>query len=188
MNKINELRTNRLLLRQWKRDDFSSFAEINADPEVMKFYPSTLTENESNSMAEKIMSLITENSWGFWAAELIKEKKFIGFVGLNQPAYKLPVNPCVEIGWRLAKEYWGSGYATEGAIAALRFAYESLNLDEVYSFASVNNKKSVNVMKRLGMKNTYSNFVHPIIPENNPLREHVLYKLSKKQWQENNLS
>jgi len=182
LNKIVELRTDRLLLRQWKKGDLALFSKINADPVVMEYYPEVLNEAESNAMALKLENLISERSWGFWALELTDEKKFIGFVGLHKPTYELPVTPCVEIGWRLAKEYWGNGYATEAAEAALKFAFEKLGLNEVYSFASVANKKSWSVMQRIGMQNTDANFEHPIIPENHPLREHVLYRITIQQW------
>lgn len=181
--KTVELRTERLILRQWKQDDYAPFAKMSADPVVMEYYPSTLSAEESNAMADKIASLISERSWGFWAVELIEEKQFIGFVGLHKPTYELPVTHCVEIGWRLTKEYWGHGYATEAAQASLQFAFEVLGLNEVYSFASVSNIKSCSVMKRLNMQDTGNNFEHPMIPDNHPLREHVLYKITKKQWE-----
>ncbi len=111
----------------------------------------------------------------------------MGFVGLHEPTYDLPVTPCIEIGWRLAKEYWGKGYATEAAKTSLDFAFKKLNLPEVYSFASVSNRKSWTVMERLKMVNTKENFEHPDIPKNNPLREHVLYKITQRQWLENDL-
>jgi len=113
------------------------------------------------------------------------DKSFIGFVGLHEPHYELPFNPCVEIGWRLARQYWGKGYATEAGKAALEFAFNNLNLHEVYSFAVVENMKSRSVMERLKLKNTMSNFEHPMIPENSPLREHVLYKIEKTNWESN---
>lgn len=186
MSNIVELKTERLLLRQWKKEDFQLFAKMNADPVVMEYYPSTLDDEQSNVMANKIKSLISEKSWGFWAVELLDEERFIGFTGLHEPTYELPVTPCVEIGWRLDKESWGKGYATEAARASLKFAFDELELNEVYSFASVINKKSWKVMQRLGMKNTNSNFDHPVIPENHHLREHVLYKITKKQWNKDN--
>lgn len=182
MDNIVELKTERLLLRQWKDEDVVLFSKMNADPMVMEYYPSTLDEEQSDTMANKIKSLIAEKGWGFWAVELHNEKRFIGFVGLHEPTYELPVTPCVEIGWRLDKNYWGKGYATEAANESLKFAFEELELNEVYSFASVANEKSWRVMQRLGMKNTHSNFEHPIIPENHPLREHVLYKITKEQY------
>lgn len=182
MASIIELETERLQLRQWRKADWPIFAEINADPEVMKYYPKVLTANESNEMAQKLASLLTERGWGFWAVEIRNEKKFIGFVGLHEPRYELPVSPCVEIGWRLAKQFWGYGYATEAANACLKLAFETLSLTEIYSFTSVSNVKSQAVMERLQMINTGKNFEHPMIPENNLLREHVLYKIDKLRW------
>lgn len=185
MTKPVALETKRLLLRLWKSEDLTSFySQINADPEVMKYYPRVLTKEESDAMAGKIMAKIEKNGWGFWAVEHKADKNFIGFVGLNEPDYELPVKPCIEIGWRLAKAYWGKGYATEAAKACLAFAFDNLKLNEVYAFASVGNERSWKVMQRIGMKNSGSNFNHPIIPEGHTLSEHVLYKISKKQWEE----
>lgn len=177
-----EMETQRLRLRRWKKEDRIDFARINADPIVMQYYPNVLSTVESNAMADRIESLFTAKGWGFWAVEHINDQRFIGFVGLHEPNYKLPVTPCVEIGWRLAKEYWGYGYATEAASACLAVAFETLDLPQVYSFASVTNKKSQAVMQRLGMVNTQINFEHPMIPDNHPLREHVLYKIDKQEW------
>lgn len=182
MSKVIEIQTSRLLLRQWKQADYPHLAKLNADPIVMEYYPNTLTEAESSAMADKLHSLLLERSWGFWAVEIIETKQFIGFVGLHKPTYDLPVTPCIEVGWRLAKEYWGKGYATEAARAALKFAFEELHLSDVYSFTSVSNKKSWAVMERLGLQNTHTNFEHPIIPEGNSLREHVLYKITMEQF------
>ena len=182
VNKIIQLQTDRLILRQWQDDDLKAFARMCADPDVMKFYPNTLTNEESNVMANKIRGLIDEQSWGLWAVELKDKDCFIGFVGLHKPHYELPITPCVEVGWRLSKEYWGKGYATEAARESLKFAFNQLELNEVYSFASVSNNKSWRVMERLGMSNTGNNFEHPDIPEGQPLREHVLYKITKAQW------
>ena len=180
---IIELQTSRLKLRQWKDSDLIAFAKLSADPEVMKFYPSTLKKNESDDLAYKIKGLIAQRGWGFWAVEEIKTKKFIGFVGLHKPTYDLPVTPCVEVGWRLAKEYWGNGYATEASNKSLDFAFNKLSLDTVYSFTSVANIKSRAVMERIGMVNINKNFEHPIIPKGHPLREHVLYQITRKEWQ-----
>lgn len=148
----------------------------------MTYYPKILSAEESTAMAQKMESLISERGWGFWAVERRDKNQFMGFVGLHKPTYDLPVTPCVEIGWRLAKEYWGHGYATEAANASLQVAFEQLNLSEVYAFASVANKKSQAVMQRIGMLDTLQNFEHPIIPENHPLREHVLYRIDQQTW------
>ncbi len=150
----------------------------------MEYYPDVMSEEESNSMARKFGALITDREWGFWAVENIDDNHFIGFVGLHETPSDLPVTPCVEIGWRLSKKYWGCGYASEAARASLVVAFRELNLPEVYSFTSVSNKKSQAVMQRLGMSNTNNNFSHPMVPENSSLNEHVLYKIDKKNWLE----
>jgi len=180
-----ELKTKRLLLRQWQDKDLPEFAGLNADPHVMEYYPNTLDSQQSNEIAEKLKTLISDRGWGLWAVETLSDNKFIGFVGLHEPIYELPVNPCIEIGWRLAREHWGNGYATEAANAAINFGFEKLNLSEIYSFTSLANIKSRNVMERLKMIDQKMNFEHPIIPEASPLREHVLYKLSRDNWIEN---
>ena len=180
-----ELQTSRLKLRQWKDSDLIAFAKLNADPEVMQFYPNKLEKDESDNMALKLKDLIAKRGWGFWAIEEIETKKFIGFVGLHEPTYDLPVTPCVEIGWRLAKEYWGNGYATEASNISLDFAFNKLNLDKVYSFTSGENIKSRAVMERIGMVNINKNFEHPIIPKGHALREHVLYQITQNEWQKN---
>ena len=187
MTELIEVQTERLILRQWRKEDWPEFATINADPAVMEFYPCTLSTEESNALAQKLEFLISEKGWGLWAVESISEKSFMGFVGLHKTTYDLPVTPCVEIGWRLAKEYWGKGYATEAAKASLYIAFNRLGLSEVFSFTSVLNKKSWEVMERLRMTNTHENFEHPILPKNHPLREHVLYRINKQQWVENSL-
>ena len=185
MPEINELKTERLLLRQWRNEDMPEFAELNADPEVMEYYPELLSLQASNAGVEKFKSLISKNGWGFWAVESVSDRSFIGLVGLHRPTYKLPFGPCVEIGWRLARAYWGKGYATEAAGACLDFAFCRLDLPEVYAFTSVANMKSRAVMERLNMLNIEANFDHPIIPHNSPLREHVVYKINKQQWRFN---
>lgn len=179
-----ELKTERLILRQWHQNDLTDFAALNADSEVMKFFSYTMNKKESDELAEKIISRMNNNGWGFWAVETISDHVFIGFVGLNKPSYDVPVDPCVEIGWRLAKQYWGQGYATEAAKAALAFAFNKLELCEVYSFAAVGNQRSRAVMERLNMVNTSISFQHPMMPENSKHKEHVLYKIDRKQWLE----
>jgi len=114
----------------------------------------------------------------------LNSKQFIGFIGLNEPGYTLPFSPCVEIGWRLARAYWGKGYATEGAQVSLNYAFSELGLEQVYSFTSVLNKRSLAVMQRLGMINVDTNFIHPLIAETDPLCEHVLYKITRSQWKD----
>jgi RimJ/RimL family protein N-acetyltransferase len=183
MAEIIEFETKRLCLRQWNATDREPFAALNIDPNVMEFFPSLLTRTESDAIADRCASLIQEHGWGFWAAESKDTHNFIGFVGLHIPSPLLPFSPCVEIGWRLALDYWGKGLASEAARGALRIAFQSLNLDEVVSFTAVKNYRSRAVMERLGMHES-GTFEHPQIPNNSPLRLHSLYRLSRNSYRE----
>lgn len=178
------LKTDRLLLRKWTKDDFLPFAQMGRDKEVMEYFPKLLTQIESDAIAQKIMSLIEQRGWGFWAVEIPEQEQFIGFVGLHIPKPNLPFAPCVEIGWRISKLHWGKGYATEAARASLEYAFNTLNLDEVVSFTTVSNHRSRAVMEKIGMCNTNQNFVHPDVEISNPLCEHVLYKISNLAWRQ----
>jgi len=177
-----ELETDRLLLRQWKESDLAVFQKLNSDPEVMEYFPSTLNQEESNVVAQKCKELISSRGWGFWAVELKSSSEFVGFVGLHKPSESLPFAPCVEIGWRLLKQFWGNGYATEAGGKALEYAFNELNLNEVVSFTTTSNVRSRSVMDKLGLKNSNQNFKHPDIPQGDLLSEHVLYTITKAQW------
>ncbi len=179
---VIELETDRLKMRQWKKDDRSLFAALNADPAVMEYFPAILDKTESNAMAKKIQHLISRRGWGFWAVEEKNSHAFIGFVGLHVPTAELPCSPCVEIGWRLMREFWGKGFATEAATAALQVAFEQLVIDEVFAFSPVGNTRSRAVMERLHMENTQQNFEHPAISKGHRLCEHVLYMVSRESW------
>lgn len=180
------IETERLYLRQWQASDFAIFAEMNADPEVMKYFPKLLSATVSDVIANKCQQLIKDNGWGFWAVSLKdyseQSHAFIGFVGLNQTHADLHFAPCVEIAWRLRKEFWGQGYATEAARASLDFAFSELALDEVVAFTAVINQRSQLLMERIGMTDAQDNFYHPALDTNHPLAEHVLYKIMRQQW------
>ena len=180
------LKTKRLILRQWIPADLAPFAGLNSDSEVMKYFPNTLSGEESNDLAGKIQLFIAENDWGSWAVELISTHEFIGFVGLNSPRPEFPPAPCVEICWRLTRKYWGNGYATEAGQECLKFAFGKLTLVKIVSFTTLNNLNSQAVMERLGMENTHQNFMHPNIKKNSPLCKHVLYSITQQQWKKNN--
>ena len=183
---MEPITTERLILRSWKDSDYLPFFRINSDPDVMEYFPVLLSHKESDEMATEIQHRINKNGWGFWAVEEKKSKMFIGFVGLNQPTYELPFNPCVEIGWRLSRKFWGYGYATEAANSTMEYAFDILSLNEVVAFTPVSNKRSRAVMERLGMTNSCKNFNHPKVPNNSTLKEHVLYKITREQWQSSN--
>jgi RimJ/RimL family protein N-acetyltransferase len=175
--------TSRLTLRQWEEGDRVPFAELNADPLVMKHFPALLTPDQSNSLMDRCAKSLRRDGYGLWAVEIRGSEQFIGFVGLAAPTWEAPFTPCTEIGWRLARSGWGHGYATEAANAVLATAFGPLGLDEVVSFTTTGNRRSRQVMTRLGMTRDESeDFDHPSVPEG-PLRRHVLYRMSRADWE-----
>ena len=176
------LTTSRLRLRRWQDEDLLEFARLNADPRVMAFMPKSLTRGESDAMAGRIREHFDRHGFGLWAVEIIGGAEFIGFTGLSIPRIVAPFMPCTEIGWRLAAEQWGHGYATEAARACLDFGFRVLGLTEIVSFTTVSNVRSRRVMQRLGMTHSASdNFEHPSLPPGHPLRPHVLYRAAANE-------
>jgi RimJ/RimL family protein N-acetyltransferase len=174
----SELRTERLLLRQWRLADLGPFAALNADPRVTEFLNGPLTEAESNTMVDRIAASFTSKGYGLWAVEVLDGPEFVGYVGLWDVRFEARFTPAVEVGWRLAPEAWGSGYATEGAKAALAFGFGTIGLPEVVSFTAAGNLRSRAVMERLGMiRDPAGDFEHPNVPTGSPLRRHVLYRV-----------
>lgn len=181
---VIERDTPRLCLRQWLPEDRAPFAALNADPRVMAFFPEPLDRARSDAMADRFERLIAQLGWGLWAVETKEEERFIGFVGLHVSGDALPFFPCVEIGWRLAYDHWGRGYATEAARAALRVGFDDIGLSEIVSFAALCNARSRAVMARIGLRDTGITFPHPDVPAQSRLREHCLYRLSREEWAE----
>lgn len=181
MNGHFEISTPRLQLRQWRDDDCPAFAELTGDPEVMAFFPSVLTVSESNALVTRMRDLIAANGFGFWALEHTAMNRCIGFVGLNEVT-DYPFGAGVEIGWRLARDCWGQGFATEAALAARDFAFTELALDNLIAFAVVANVPSLAVMRSIGLKDTRRNFAHPRVDPSSALSEHVLYALSRADY------
>ena len=179
---VIELDTPRLRLRRWRTADREPFAALNADPEVMEFFPSPLARAESDALADRIEAAFELQGWGFWAVESKAGGDFIGFVGLAVPRADLPFSPCVEVGWRLAREHWGQGYASEAARVALNAGFEQLGLAQIVSFAVLANRRSRAVMERIGMADTGEDFDHPALAADSPLRRHCLYRITRVQW------
>ena len=179
-----ELRTPRLLLRQWKDDDLEAWATMNADPAVRRYFPSVHTHAEALGEAGRIRASIAQRGWGMWAVEVPGVHAFAGFVGLNIPGYEAPWMPAVEIGWRLAPAAWHQGYATEGAAAALHFAFTQLELPQVVAMSVPPNTPSHAVMERIGMvRDPEADFDHPRVPTDWPLKRHILHRITAEQWQ-----
>jgi RimJ/RimL family protein N-acetyltransferase len=172
------LRTERLLLRGWSPEDRDPFAALNADPRVMEFIGPAMARERSDLFADRIEARLAEHGFGLWAVEVPGVAPFVGYVGIAIPSLEAPFMPAIEIGWRLDAAFWGNGYASEAARAALAFAFGTLGLDEIVAFTNVGNVRSRRVMERIGM--TYdpeSDFEHPSVPAGSPLRPHVLYRI-----------
>lgn len=177
------IRTLRLLLRPWQQTDLEPFAALNADPFVLQYFLSTLSKSQSDALAERISHHFLEHGWGLWAVEIPEEEGFIGMIGLNTVPFQAHFTPAIEVGWRLARPFWGKGYATEGAKAALRYGFETLKLDRIVSFTVPMNLPSRRVMEKIGMTHDpKDDFDHPRVPAENPLRHHVLYRMGCEQW------
>lgn len=175
------IETERLLLRPWKESDLAPFSVLNADSRVREFYPSILTRAQSDQQALEFANFLVAHGWGLWAVSVPDIADFIGYIGLFPISFKAPFTPAVEIGWRLAYEHWGHGYASEGAKAVLRYAFETLKLEEVVSLTAKTNLRSQRVMQKIGL--TYDpkdDFDHPNLPKGHPLREHVLYRIPRQ--------
>ncbi len=154
---------------------------MNADPRVMEHFPALLSREESDGRVARIEAHFAEHGFGLWAVEIPGEAPLAGFIGLGITRFEAHFTPCVEIGWRLAAEYWGRGFATEGAQAALDFGFESLHLQEIVSFTVPANVRSRRVMEKIGMTHdTHGDFDHPSLPAGHPLSRHVLYRIGSR--------
>ncbi|WP_269930302.1 GNAT family N-acetyltransferase [Aminobacter sp. HY435] len=184
---MKPIRTERLILRNWQERDRDLFHRINSDDQVMEFFGMRRTRAESDQLFDRLRGNAERDGFGFTAAEIAATGECIGFVGIN-PTDLEPFMPkdTIEIGWRLAPEFWGKGYVTEAANAWLEFCFDQLGLEEVVSFAVWNNDRSTSVMKRIGMRNEPArNFDHPRVPEANAhLKHHVFYSLARNEWLE----
>lgn len=179
---VTTLTTERLILRPWRESDLEPFAAMNADPEVMRFFPRRLDREQSDAMAHRLSQFLDENGWGLWAVEVPDVAPFIGFIGLAPPPFEAHFTPAVEVGWRLDKAYWGRGYAPEGARAVLDYAFGTLGLDEVVSMTIAPNEPSQRVMRKLGLtRDPADDFDHPNLPDWHHQR-HVLYRITRASW------
>jgi RimJ/RimL family protein N-acetyltransferase len=176
-----ELTLARLRLRRWRASDRAPFAALNADRAVMEYLHGPLAATESDALVDRVEAHFATHGYGPWAVEIIGVTAFAGFIGLSVPRFTAPFTPCVEVGWRLAAQYWGRGYATEGARGALAFAFETLGLSEVVSFTVPANTRSRRVMERIGMtRDPADDFDHPLLAAGDPLRRHVLYRIRRE--------
>ncbi len=177
----DRLETPRLILRRWRPSDHAPFAELNADPEVMRHFPATVDRAGSDGMIARIETGFDYLGYGLYAVEVKGGSPFVGYVGLMPVRAPNPLAPAVEIGWRLARRAWGRGYASEAARACLDLAFDHLGLEEVVSFTAVANAPSRAVMTRIGLRADPSrDFDHPALELGHPLRRHVLYAITRE--------
>jgi len=177
------LRTDRLLLRQWRPADKEPFAVLNADPVVMEHFPSTLDSAQSDAFADRIAAGFASLGYGLWAVEVPGEAEFIGYVGLALHTFEAHFTPAVEVGWRIARDFCGRGFASEAARAAVHDGFDRVGLEEIVSFTTPANVRSVRVMERIGMtRDPADDFDHPRLPVGHPLRRHLLYRLGRVNY------
>lgn len=178
-----KIETERLILREWSEEDILPFSKMGQDPLVMEFFLDLLSDEESKKLVEKFQMKMKRDGFCLLACVIKETEEFIGFVGINKPEFEAHFMPCVEIGWRLKSQAWGKGYAVEAANAILNDAFNRLNLNEVVAFAVWNNYKSIKVMEKIGMKrDSNGDFNHSKIPIDHPLSRHILYRITKEQF------
>lgn len=169
--------TPRLVLREWLDFDLAAFAAMNADPEVMEFFPRLRTIEESQQAIETMQKHFTQYGYGVFAVTN-KQNNFVGMVGLQSNPDKFSFSPCVEIMWRIARKYWGNGYAPEAALKCLELAFDQHKLAEIVSFTAAINLKSQRVMEKIGMtRDVGGDFIHPNLKPSHRLNPHVLYRI-----------
>lgn len=173
------IKTHRLGLRNWVETDLKPFSRMCSDKLVMEFFPSTLDKKQTHELIVRMQNHFEHYGYCYFAVDRLDTQEFIGFIGLLNQTYTSHFTPCVDVGWRLSPEAWGNGFATEGAKACLDYAFNTLRLKKVYSVAPKLNKKSQQVMRKIGM-HYHSEFLHPKINKNNPLSKCVVYKTPKE--------
>lgn len=171
--------TNRLILREWDENDIPELIKMNQDVEVMKYFPSVLSESQSWAFYARVQKHFQENGFGLFVVEDKMRRNFLGYTGFMIANFEASFTPCVEIGWRMNQQYWGNGYATEAAKACLEYAFDELRIQKIFSFTSIHNHKSEAVMQRIGMKKI-GEFSHPKIDKDHYLNMHVVYKIEKE--------
>jgi len=175
---VTTLRTERLVLRPFVAADLAPFAALNVHPDVVRMLGSEPSREQSDALVERCTEEMGREGWGIWALEVVGGAPFVGFCGLHAVPDYLPFAPSVEVGWRLHPLFWGHGYATESALAALEYGFGPGSLAEIVSFTAAVNLPSQAVMQRIGMtRDAQGDFEHPNVPADSDLRPHVLYRI-----------
>jgi RimJ/RimL family protein N-acetyltransferase len=179
----DHLDSKRLILRTWEEGDREPYFRLASDPVVMQYLGSPATREEADAWINRHRAQLTELGFAYWAVELRETRQLIGAVGLSRVRYEAHFTPAVGVGWRLAQEFWGHGYASEAAEAVLRYGFEKLQLEHIVAVTVPANIRSQQVMQRLGMNRSIEDeFDHPRLPEGHPLRRCVLCRMSRQDW------
>lgn len=165
----------RLGFRNWRPEDLEEFARLNSDEQVMEHFPKTLNQQEVEKLIAKLSQHYAKNGFTYYAAEISETKEFIGMIGLAYQEYTSPFTPAIDIGWRLKREAWGKGYATEGAKRCLNYAFDELGIEKIISVCTIDNIRSENVMKKIGMTKK-GEFNHPGLVDNPEYAKHICYE------------
>ena len=176
-------KSERLGFRNWAKNDLTEFAKINADLDVMKHFPKPLTEKETSEFIQRLQTHFEKNRFNYFATEILETGELIGFIGLAYQDYETKYTPAVDIGWRIKKDVWGKGYATEGANRCLNFAFVDLKLERIISICPEKNTRSENIMKKIGMAKI-GRFKHPKLKEYPDLENCICYEINKNLWQQ----
>lgn len=171
-------KSKRLGFRLWISDDIEIMSAINSDEDVMEFLPGIQSEEQTMAFIERMQKQFVEEGFCYFAVDKLENNELIGFIGLSTQTFEADFTPCIDIGWRLKRQEWHNGYATEGAIRCLTFAFHELKIDRIVAIATVGNVKSQKVMNKIGMRKVKS-FNHPKLADNHPLRNCVLYEIEK---------
>ena len=171
-------KSERLGFRNWTSEDLEEFAKLNSDEEVMEHFPKTLSKNEVEIFIDRLEKHFDKNGFTYYATEILETKEFIGMIGLAFQEYKTKFTPAIDIGWRLKRNAWGKGYATEGAKRCLEYAFNELDINKIISVCTIHNKKSEKVMKKIGMTKK-GEFNHPEMIKNPEYEKHHCYEINK---------
>lgn len=181
---MSHLETDRLILREWREEDFEPFARINNDPLIMEYFPRRLADKDSDKLAKRFQAHFKKYGYGPYVVQNKEDGAFMGFVGLQKVESDVPFKGAVEIAWRMDYEYWGKGYATEAALAVLHHAFTELGLKEVVAYAVHDNTRAIHVIEKIGMKqDPKGDFHYPGLPKDSALGNFVLYRMTKADYQ-----
>ncbi len=170
--------TERLGLRNWNNSDLTEMTALNQDAQVMEFFPSTQNRDKTQGFIGRMQKHFEAHGYCYFAADRLDTGEFIGFIGLCTQSYLDDRPTFTDIGWRLKQAAWGKGFATEGAKGCLKFAFEELNLDKVYSVCSLINVKSEKVMQKIGMQKEME-FKHPVLGDYPALEVCAFYVIAQ---------